>query len=164
MHQTRLLARAFFTRLFESDLMPDGLPQVQLVIWGMLLAATPNTAYAIFALLKYNRLQFVMPLGSEFDVDRLILITLSMISIGVVGLVIWEGVFPDRRDVRVLGVLPIPTRRFVVARLGSLCRVLVLFATPLCLLQSVAFGLTVTGFGAPISRIHGITDAAAAWP
>jgi len=93
-HQTRLLARAFFTRLFESDLMPDGLPQVQLVIWGMLLAATPNTAYAIFALLKYNRLQFVMPLGSEFDVDRLILITLSMISIGVVGLVIWEGIFP----------------------------------------------------------------------
>ena len=157
MHQTRLLARAFFTRLFESDLMPDGLPQVQLVIWGMLLAATPNTAYAIFALLKYNRLQFVMPLGSEFDVDRLILITLSMISIGVVGLVIWDGVFPDRRDVRVLGVLPIPTHRFVFARLGSLGRVLVLFATPLCLLQSVAFGLTVTGFGAPISRIHGIT-------
>ena len=27
--------------------MPDGLPQVQLVIWGMLLAATPTTAYAI---------------------------------------------------------------------------------------------------------------------
>jgi hypothetical protein len=156
-HQTRLLARAFFTRLFESDLMPDGLPQVQLVIWGMLLAATPNTAYAIFALLKYNRAQFVMPLGPEFDVDRLILITLSMIAIGVVGLVIWDGVFPDRRDVRVLGVLPIPTHRFVLARLASLGRVLVLFATPLCLLQSVAFGLTVTGFGAPISRIHGIS-------
>ena len=157
MHQTRLLARAFFTRLFESDLMPDGLPQVQLVIWGMLLAATPNTAYAIFALLKYNRAQFVMPLGPEFDVDRLILITLSMIAIGVVGLVIWDGVFPDHRDVRVLGVLPIPTHRFVLARLASLGRVLVLFATPLCLLQSVAFGLTVTGFGAPISRIHGIS-------
>ena len=156
MHQTGLLARAFFTRLFESDLMPDGLPQVQLVIWGMLLAATPNTAYAIFALLKYNRAQFVMPLGPEFDVDRLILITLSMIAIGVVGLVIWDGVFPDRRDVRVLGVLPIPTHRFVLARLASLGRVLVLFATPLSLLQSVAFGLTVTGFGAPISRVHGI--------
>src|SRR5262245_58426038 len=137
--------------------MPDGLPQVQLVIWGMLLAATPNTAYAIFALLKYNRAQFVMPLGPEFDVDRLILITLSMIAIGVVGLVIWDGVFPDRRDVRILGVLPIPTHRFVLGRLASLGRVLVLFATPLCLLQSVAFGLTVTGFGAPISRIHGIT-------
>lgn len=157
MHQTRLLARSFFTRLFESDLMPDGLPQVQLVIWGMLLAATPSTAYAILLPKKYVRAQLLMPLGPEFDADRLILITLSMIAIGVVGLVIWDGVFPDRRDVRVLGVLPIPTHRFVLARLASLGRVLVLFATPLCLLQSVVFGLTVTGFGAPIWRIHGIT-------
>ena len=85
MHHTRLLARTFFRRLFETDLMPAGLAQVQLVIWGMLLAATPNTAYAIFALLKYNRAQFLMPLGAEFDANRLILITLSMIAIGVVG-------------------------------------------------------------------------------
>ena len=48
MHQTRLLARAFFSRLFESELMPDGMPQVQLVIWGMLLAATdPQTMKVI---------------------------------------------------------------------------------------------------------------------
>ena len=155
-HQTRLLARAFFSRLFESDLMPDGLPQVQLVIWGMLLAATPTTAYAIALPKKYVGAQFVMPLGPEFDADRLILITLSMIAVGVVGLVIWDGVFPDRRDVRILGVLPVPTHRFVAARLATLGRVYVLFATPLAVLQSIVFGLTVTGFGAPVSRLHGI--------
>ena len=155
--QARLLARAFFSRLFESDLMPDGLPQVQLVIWGMLLAATPTTAYALFMPKKYARAQFSTALAPEFDADRLILITLSMIAIGVVGLVIWDGVFPDRRDVRILGVLPIPTRDFVLGRLASLGRVFVLFATPLCTLQSLVFGLTVTGFGASISRIHGIT-------
>ena len=157
LQQTRLLARAFFSRLFESDLMPDGLPQVQLVIWGMLLAATPTTAYALFMPKKYARAQFHTALAPEFDADRLILITLSMIAIGVVGLVIWDGVFPDRRDVRILGVLPIPTRDFVLGRLASLGRVFVLFATPLCTLQSLIFGLTVTGFGASISRIHGIT-------
>ena len=156
-HQTRLLARAFFSRLFESDLMPDGLPQVQLVIWGMLLAATPTTAYATLMPKKYAKAQFSVPLAPEFDADRLILITLSMIAIGVVGLLIWDGVFPDRRDVRILGVLPIPTRHFVLARLASLGRVFVLFATPLCTLQSIIFGMTVTGFGAPISRIHGIS-------
>ena len=80
-----------------------------------------------------------------------------MIVMGVVGLLIWDGVFPDRRDVRILGVLPIPVRTFVVARLAALGRVFVLFGTPLCLLQSVVFGLTVTGFGAPIARIHGIS-------
>ena len=60
--------------------------------------------------MKYVKAQFFIPLGPEFDADRLILITLSMIAMGVVGLVIWDGVFPDRRDVRILGVLPIPTR------------------------------------------------------
>ena len=127
--------------------MPDGLPQVQLVIWGMLLAATPTTAYAILMPIKYAKAQFSVPLAPEFDADRLILITLSMVAIGVVGLVIWDGVFPDRRDVRILGVLPIPTRHFVLARLASLGRVFVLFATPLCTLQSIVFGMTVTGFG-----------------
>ena len=83
MQQTRLLARAFFSRLFESDLMPDGLPQVQLVIWGMLLAATPTTAYAMMLPKKYQYAQFFIPLGPEFDADRLSLITLSMIVIGV---------------------------------------------------------------------------------
>jgi len=155
-HQTRLLARALFSRLFESDLMPDGLPQVQLVIWGMLLAAMPTTAYAVVMPKKYAGAQFYIPLGPEFDADRLVLITLSMIVIGVVGLFIWDGVFPDRRDVRILGVLPVPTHRFVIARLAALGRVYVLFATPLCLLQSVVFGLTVTGFGGAIGRINGI--------
>ena len=157
MHQTRLLARAFFSRLFESELMPDGLPQVQLVIWGMLLAATPATLYAAIMPRKYVKAQLFVPLGPEFDADRLILITLSMIVMGVVGLFIWDGVFPDRRDVRILGVLPVPVRTFVVARLAVLGRVFVLFGTPLCLLQSVVFGLTVTGFGAPIGRLHGIS-------
>jgi len=30
--QTHLLARTFFSRMFESDLMPPGLPQVRLVV------------------------------------------------------------------------------------------------------------------------------------
>src|SRR6187549_574200 len=126
MHQTRLLARAFFSRLFESDLMPDGLPQVQLVIWGMLLAATPPTAYAVMMPIKYAKAQFFRPLGPEFDADRLTLVTLTMIVMGVVGLFIWDGVFPDRRDVRILGVLPVPVHRFVAARLAALGRVFVL--------------------------------------
>src|SRR3990170_78420 len=116
MGQTRLLARTFFARLFESDLMPDGLPQVQLIIWGALLAATPTTVMPILFLEKYQSLQFSQSLTLEFAADRMVLITLSMMSIGVVSLIIWDGVFPDRRDVRVLGPLPVATRTFVAAR------------------------------------------------
>ena len=144
MSQTRLLARTFFARMFESDLMPEGLPQVQLILWGTLLAATPTTGYPL--LLR----------RSADDADRLILITLSMVAMGVVGLIIWDGVFPDRRDVRILGPLPIATRRFVAARLAALGRVSLLFATPICVPQAIIFGLLAAAFGDPLPRLHGI--------
>jgi hypothetical protein len=156
MHQTRLLARAFFDRLFESDLMPEGLPQVQLVLWSVLLAATPTTAMPLVFLKKYAHDQFYVPLAPEMAADRTILITLSMMAIGVVGLFIWDGVFPDQRDVRILGPLPIQTRRFVVARLAALGRVYIMFSTVICVLQSLIFGLVVAGYGDPVSRPHGI--------
>jgi hypothetical protein len=143
--QTRLLARTFFARMFESDLMPEGFPQVQLMLWGTLLAATPTTGYPM--LLR----------RSVFDSDRVILLTLTMVAIGVVALFIWDGVFPDRRDVRNLGSLPIPTRHFVLARLAALGQVFVLFATPVCVPQSIIFGLMAAASGDPLPRLYGIS-------
>jgi len=154
--QFTLLRRAFFGRLFESDLMPEGLPQVQLVLWGALLAATPASGYAFLVVDKYASLQFSQPLAPEFAADRTILITLSMLAIGAAGLIIWDGVFPDRRDVRILGVLPVSTWRFVEARLAAVGQVYVLFAVPICVLQSVSFPLAVAGHGDPVPRLHGM--------
>ena len=74
MDQIRLLTRTFFARLFESDLMPEGLPQVQLVLWGALLAAMPTIGYP-------------MIVRRAFDSDRVMLITLTMVAIGVVSLI-----------------------------------------------------------------------------
>src|SRR3712207_1181999 len=103
--------------------MPDGLPQVQLVLWGALLAGSPTTLFALTRPKTYLHLELLGPLGPKIDADRLILIALSMIVMAVVGLLIWDGVFPDKRDVRILGALPIPTHRFVAARLIALGRV-----------------------------------------
>ena len=135
MSQIRLLARTFFSRLFESDLMPDGLPQVQLVLWGTMLAGMPTTGYVM--LLRRQLLEG----------DRLILIALSMIAMGIVGLVIWDNVFPDRRDVRILGPLPVPSHRFVVARFAALGRMFLLFAAAICVPHSVMFGMFGMGTG-----------------
>jgi len=54
--QVRLLARTFFVRLFESDLMPPGLPQVQLVIWSVVLVATPTLTLPGMFAQKYTAL------------------------------------------------------------------------------------------------------------
>ena len=160
--QIRLLARAFFSRLFESDLMPDGLPQVQLGVWGALLAAMPTTGYPVLVIDRYAKAMFFQPLTLEFAADRIILITLSMVAMGVVGLVIWDGVFPDRRDVRILGPIPIPTMRFVTTRLAALGQVYLLFVVPICVPQSIVFGLAVAGFGDPVPRLSGVSAHLAA--
>jgi hypothetical protein len=61
MRQVRLLARTFFVRLFESDLMPPGLPQVQLVIWSVVLVATPALTLPAVFIQKYTRLWYQRP-------------------------------------------------------------------------------------------------------
>lgn len=127
--QVSLLTRTFFARLFESDLMPDGLPQVQLILWGTILAGMPTTGYVM--LLRRQML----------DGDRLILVTLAMVAMGVVALLVSDNIFPDRRDARILGALPVPTHRLVLGRLAALGRLLVLFGTAICVPHSVIFGL-----------------------
>jgi hypothetical protein len=138
--QVRLLARTFFGRLFESELMPPGLPQVQLVIWSAVLVATPALTLPGVYIYKYTGL-WIQPgtLGPAIANDRLVLITIAMLAAGLVAVATWENALPDRRDVRILGVLPIPQRAFVAARLLALGCLFLLFFATLGFLPSLLF-------------------------
>jgi hypothetical protein len=141
--QTRLLARSFFTKLFESDLMPAGLPQVQLMIWSMVLISTPTLTLPGVYSDKYVRLWHHPGTGAlsiAIANDRLVLITYAMIAMGFVALVVSENAFPDRRDARILGALPIATRTFVAARLAALSLLFLLFFATLGAIPSIFFG------------------------
>ena len=86
--QVRLLARTFFVRLFESDLMPPGLPQVQLVIWSVVLVATPTLTLPGCYAQQVHRP--VVPPGHARAGDRhrsAVLLTLAMIAAGLVAIV-----------------------------------------------------------------------------
>lgn len=156
MSQTRLLARAFFGRLFESDLMPQGLPQVQVLVWGLVFAGAPTLGLPMLLVKKYTRLYITGGLPLAMATDRVILFTLSMLVMGVVGLLIWDGIFPDRRDMRILGPLPVTTGTFVAARLLALGRVFLLFAGAICIPQTVIFGLLAWSYGDPAGLVRGL--------
>lgn len=141
-HQTRLLTRTFFTRLFESDLMPPGLPQVRLVTSVIAGIATPLTIVPILIRLHASRL-----VAFQY--------TISMIALAFIALAVWEGIFPDRRDARILSALPIRTMTFVVARLGALGGLWALFAIGSAALPSFAF----TPIGNPIAHFIGLVLA-----
>ena len=80
-------------------------------------------------------------LAQAVSTDRLFLLTSAMIAMGFLGLVTWDGVFPDRRDARILGPLPISLRTLMLARLGAVCYMFGLFFCVTQLPGAVIFGV-----------------------
>ena len=140
----RLLARAYFGRFFESELMPAGLAQAQLVIWGIALLAAPGYLMSFVFAINYGTVSHAR-LVEAILVHRLLYVTFGMMGLGMVAVFMWEGVFPDRRDVRVLGTLPLGTRTHVIARLGALGVVAAMFCLGMNLPSGVVYGLTLWG-------------------
>lgn len=145
--QTRLLTRTFFSRMFESDLMPQGLPQVQLVTGVIAFLAAPALLLPLVLAKKYVWLvQSPGLMRASIAQDRTLALLLVMLVTTMITMVIWENIFPDRRDSRNLGVLPIPARRFIVARLGAIIALFALVFGGGTVLESIAFALVQSNF------------------
>jgi hypothetical protein len=140
----------FFGRLFESDLMPAGLPQVQLLIGVVAFLGAPSLLAPILMGKKY--VWFAgdpLRLSAVAATDRTIAMLLAILAIGVITLVIWEGIFPDKRDGRILGVLPISIPTLVVARLSALALVFAFFVAATALPAGFSFGIMASAFNVP---------------
>jgi hypothetical protein len=157
-NRTLLLAKTFFGRFFETDLMPPGLPQVQLVIWAMAFLAAPGLLLPVQFVAKYTilRAQSSEALTRAMLVDSLLFITLTMTAIGFVALVIWDGMFPDRRDARILMSLPLPGRVPIAARLLALSALVGIFLAGVNVVPSLIFGAAVGRFGGATNSLRGI--------
>jgi hypothetical protein len=138
----RVLARTFFGRLFETEVMP-AVPQVQLVIWSLAVLGAPGFMMALRLGRAYIHALDPVILFDSIVRDQLLYVTYSMMALGFVAMLIWEGVFPDRRDARILGVLPISTRTHVVGRLTGLGAFAALFSVGINLPSAVAYGLVL---------------------
>jgi hypothetical protein len=156
--QTRLLARTLFARFFESELMPPGLPQVQLVIGSLTALAAPGLLMPMRFAAKYVALQARQPeaLPGALLVDRLLFITLTMTAMGLVALVIWEGVFPDRRDARILGSLPLASRVLIGARLLALAALAGIFSAGVNAIPTLAYGPMISAYGGASNPLLGL--------
>jgi hypothetical protein len=149
--QLRTLARSTFSGFFESELMQPGLPQVRLVIFAIVVLMFPATQVPLRAGVAYDAASRRVPemLDLLMWPHKLLFITLAMVGTAVVSLVIWDNVFPDRREAFVLGHLPIRTRTIVAARLSALAAVMGLVAlgsaAPSALLYGVVAGSYSTG-------------------
>ena len=158
-----LLARTFFARFFESDLLPPGMPQAQVVIWSLAFLAAPGLILPVkFMQGNLGGDSSPQSIVQALLVFRLFFITLTMTAIGFVALMIWDGIFPDRRDARILTPLPVPGRVLIGARLlalGALCGI---FVVGINACPTVFYAPTIAAFGGAANQVQGILAFAVA--
>ena len=79
-----------------------------------------------------------------------------MTGIGFVALFIWDGVFPDRRDARILTPLPVPGRVLIGARLLALGTLCAIFIVGINAFPTVFYAPTITHFGGATNQVQGL--------
>ena len=129
--------------------MPPGFPQAQVVIWSLAFLATPGLILPAMYFRANLRARIRSP-GDRvraMHAFRLFFITLTMTSIGMVALVIWDGMFPDRRDARILTGLPLPARLLIGARLLALAALCGIFVVGVNIVPTIFYAPTIAVFG-----------------
>jgi hypothetical protein len=137
--------------------MPPGFPQAQVVIWSLAFLASPGLILPVwYARANLERGSDPQALLRGIHTFRLFFITLTMTAIGMVALVIWDGMFPDRRDARILTGLPLPGRLLISARLLALSALCGIFVVGVNIVPTIFYAPTIAVFGGAANLPQGV--------
>jgi len=144
---TKALARVFFGRLFENDVFSSSVAASSSVLWLLAFLAVPGVMFSGSQLFAYAHLRH-----QPFEViDRTLLqretfhIDFVMGVAGLVTMMIWSSLTPDRRDAHVLGPLPITARQQALGRLLALLTFFGLFIAAMAVPTGVAHPFVTVG-------------------
>jgi hypothetical protein len=138
-------------------LLPPGVPQAQVAIWSMAFLATPGLILPVqFATSSLHINNNPEELARGLNTFRLFFITLTMTAIGFVALFIWDGVFPDRRDARLLTPLPVPGGVLIGARLLALAVLCAFFIVGINIVPTAFYAPTISHFGGAANQVQGL--------
>ncbi len=153
----RLLGRPFWRlvshfgmRLFSgtADSGEGGLGLSVSAILAML--AAPGAFISILLFDKYSSLLRWLRGNQAFDSyaaslpDQYFFLTFAMVITGIVTVLKWDSIFPDRRDYMNLAPLPIATRRIFLANMTAIVLIALAFAVDVNAVSSFLFPLEVT--------------------
>ena len=163
------LFRHFLLRFFDSDLVTaPGHASAGLIAvvslclpWFQLMIAPLKLKYA-----HLSSLPVPGPYREAVRADELWLITLMMALIGLLTACKWQALFPDLRDYRALGALPLRARHIFVAKLLALLLVAAAALAVLNLIPCAGFPALSAGRwafqAAPGLRIKAYAEASIA--
>ena len=114
------------------------------------LLAAPGAFISIMLLDKYSGLLRFLRGNHNFDPyatsipDQYFFLTFSMAITGIVTVLKWDSIFPDRRDYMNLAPLPIATRWIFLANVIAIVLIAIAFAVDVNAVSSLFFPLVVT--------------------
>ncbi|HKE23473.1 MAG TPA: hypothetical protein VKB88_13995 [Bryobacteraceae bacterium] len=123
-----LLARHFFGRFFDNDIVSQTTDMRTNSVQAFGLAASPGIFLALY----------MMPTDVSYDhpfagnwllvIDCYLFVLYSMVVMGLVMVLEWDALFPDRKDYLVLTPLPLSNRSVFTAKAVALVVFLAAFA------------------------------------
>ncbi len=141
------LGRVFFGRLFENEVFSSSVAASSSVMWLLALLAVPGVMFSAAQMFAYAHLRH-----QPFELlDRTLLqretfhIDFVMGVAGLITMMIWSSLTPDRRDANVLGTLPITSREQALARLLALFTFFGLFIAAMAVPTGVAHTFVTVG-------------------
>lgn len=169
--QFRELAQHFFSRFFDNDLVAVSTDEADMratVVNVLAILAAPGMLLPFLFMSKYTNMQrlpmYVRDLASLGEKE--FFICFSMTVMGLVTVIEWEMLFPDRRDYANLTPLPIRMRTMFAGKIAALLAFLAIFSVTINAFSPVMFPAVVTQKGtllmlATFARCHIVSILAA---
>ena len=145
--QFRELADLFFGRFLENDLIClDG--DTRGTLTGILaLLAAPGLFIPFFQFIQYGSAPLVFKPLYLRDLaslpDKTLHLALSMTVLGIVTVLEWDAILPDRRDTAVLRPLPIRLRTLFAAKIWAMVKFWAVFTFVINAISCVFFPMAV---------------------
>jgi hypothetical protein len=147
--QFRLLRRVFLDGLLDFEMLSNGADTMKLVGQFAALLASISFAFTL-PLLMIGGLQQDALWGMEH-----FLIATTMAVAGLFSMLSWESIFPDRRDLLVLGPLPLARTTVFLAKLSALSSALLVGIVALNVFTGMGWVvLFEPNGGGPLGLIH----------
>jgi hypothetical protein len=113
--QFRVLCRVFLLRVVDLELLSSDADPVKLLGQIAALFAAVSFLFCTPLILASGRLDEVAKSTMEHA-----LIAMTMVVVGLLSVLNWDAIFPDKRDAMVLGPLPVVPRTIFMAKLAAI--------------------------------------------
>ncbi|MFB3904517.1 MAG: hypothetical protein ACE15E_13800 [Acidobacteriota bacterium] len=142
-----LLTRHFFGRFFDNEFLSPGGEMYVSITQVLALLPVPGAVLSLYYIfMKYAFAIVKVQSWAAVDSwsDRCFFISYSMIVTGLVTLLYWDNLFPDRKDYLNLVPLPLTVRTLFLAKVTSLILFMGLFSVMVNAVSGILFPLAAT--------------------